>query len=507
MKINLGKLIHWTSLSCLTIALIIVGPVSAYADCFMKPSCDFNGSGDDSMCSIYNYDRENCERNRVCCNWTETDVGNSNVANAQNNNQGQLTGTIWQGAKVESVVKQSAPLVFTPQVGLPGFMDKYVFSENSTAPIAKLMKAIFNYGIQTIGLITLIVIIFGGFMWSTAGGNGNKVSEAKQWLFSGLGGLLLLMFSYLILRTINIDLVNFKTRDIAAITKLNLIVAEKSNQEQVLGDQGFLDGTYGYAACDNGVPDKEACCVFYNEESALSLKPDVLRAFSLAYCEQNGGQQKAVNKCLEFGKKQSEGDPGGNGALYQDNMSEKTDGSTQFYNRFWNSMTTRNPNTKISEWSQSNYETQQEDLGLYFIRGKACWNFSIYVADATIGLDSSRYCSEVAGNNNGWACIVTNNGKKSWGYCDDETCRPCSSFGKDCDHDYECPNRKALIGNSTVVAEWQCGNGGLSGLTNNAATCDEHFCECANNECFNECSRNLTAAGQQSKIDDVCKGR
>lgn len=409
---------------------------------------------------------------------------------------GELTGTIWQGAKTEAVIKQSAPLVFTPQVGLPGFMDKYVFSENSTAPIAKLMKAIFNYGIQTIGLITLIVIIFGGFMWSTAGGNGNKVSEAKQWLFSGLGGLLLLMFSYLILRTINIDLVNFKTRDIAAITKLNLIVPEKSNQEQVAGDQGFLDGIYAETFGEN--PNREACCVYYNK----NLAADKLRVASIAFS--NDETKNAYNFCLDFAKGQAKSDREDNAGAYSHQKGQSQTGRTQ-YLLLTKDGTTNTVRKPFSTWNQDDFVRQVNDLALFTIYNAACWSFDEYISNAAMGLDNPNYCRDVARNNNGWACIKTIGSTKNWGYCDNKECKLCVSYGNTCAHDYQCPNRKKVIGNSTVVSGQQCGNGGLSGLTSNAATCDRtHHCECASSDCLEECRRNLT---DQTLLDNVCKGR
>ncbi len=426
----------------------------------------------------------------------------NNTTNSQNNTPSQLSGTVWKGAKAEVVTEKSKPLVFIPQVIWPGVLERFIFNENSTAPIAKLMAAIFRYGIQAITVITLIVIIFGGFMWSIAGGNGNKVSEAKQWIFSGLGGLALLMFSYLILKTINVNLVNLRTSAIDAITKLNLKVPEKSNQDQAVGDQGFLDKTYGEVFCDSGNPTTESCCVFYNENFS---KVDGMSAFSFAWCADS--EQKAINYCINYGRKMAANDPGGNGKLYRDGMKPIDTGKSQFY--IFNdpkATTKKNPKKSVSDWGQKEYEKQQSDLGLYIIPG-ACWNLGSYVSKNTIGLDNPKYCREVANNNNGWACIVTNGSRKSWGYCDDEKCIPCSSFGKHCDHDYQCPNRKERIGNSTVVKEWQCGNGGLSGLANNKATCDGHFCECANTECFNECSKNLTDAGQQDRMKDVCGGK
>lgn len=437
MKINFRKLSYCIILSCLTIILIIVGPVAVYAE---------------------------------------------------------LTGTIWQGAKAEAVVKQSKPLVFTPQVGLPGFMEKYVFNENSTAPIAKLMKAIFSYGIQIISLITLIVIIVGGFMWSTAGGNGNKVNEAKQWLFSGLSGLLLLLFSYLLLRTINIDLVNFRTRDIAAITRLNLIVPEKSNQEQVFGDQGFLDGVYAEVFGDN--PKFEACCVFYNKNTGA----DKFKVASIAFETFDDFMHKVKPACLDFARKDNEG----NASVYTSNKTDEKTGRTQFIilskDEVDNELKVRKA---FKNWDQNDFTTQVSDLALFVIHDSACWGFdSQYMRDNSKGLDSPKYCEKV--NNPGWACITTVNNTKTWGYCDsDKKCQPCKSYGNDCTRDYQCPNRKKVIGNSTIVSGHQCGDGGVTGLSSKAATCNRtQHCECTVDDCFDECKKNLT---DQTLLNNVCK--
>ncbi len=113
-------------------------------------------------------------------------------------------------------------LKFTAQVGLPHFPKSYIFSSNSTIPIAQLVQGLFTYGVQIITVLSLLVVIIGGFLWSIAGGNGQKVGEAKQWIFSGLGGLALTLFSYLILRTINVKLVNFNVASIEAISGIKI---------------------------------------------------------------------------------------------------------------------------------------------------------------------------------------------------------------------------------------------------------------------------------------------
>ena len=49
-----------------------------------------------------------------------------------------------------------------------------------------------------LGIIAVIVILIGGFKWMTAGGNEDKVGEAKKLLISGLIGLVIVVLAYAI---------------------------------------------------------------------------------------------------------------------------------------------------------------------------------------------------------------------------------------------------------------------------------------------------------------------
>ena len=76
--------------------------------------------------------------------------------------------------------------------------------------IGEYIQAIYNYAIGIVGILAAVVLMFGGVIWLTAGGNQEKVKEAKAWIGASLSGLVLLLGSYMILNTINPDLVSFK---------------------------------------------------------------------------------------------------------------------------------------------------------------------------------------------------------------------------------------------------------------------------------------------------------
>lgn len=82
--------------------------------------------------------------------------------------------------------------------------------ETTAVPIPEYVKYIFNFAIAICGLIGFGVLIFGGVRYLTSAGNSEKLKEAKKQVKSALLGILILLFSYLILITINPQLTIFQ---------------------------------------------------------------------------------------------------------------------------------------------------------------------------------------------------------------------------------------------------------------------------------------------------------
>jgi hypothetical protein len=49
-----------------------------------------------------------------------------------------------------------------------------------------------------LGVIAVVIILLGGFKWMTAGGNDDKVKDAKKLIFSGIIGLVIVLSAYAI---------------------------------------------------------------------------------------------------------------------------------------------------------------------------------------------------------------------------------------------------------------------------------------------------------------------
>lgn len=72
---------------------------------------------------------------------------------------------------------------------------------------ADYIARIYTYVVSIGGILATVMIIFGGIIYLTAGGNAGRIGEAKEYIGNALIGLVLLFTSYLLLQTLNPDLV------------------------------------------------------------------------------------------------------------------------------------------------------------------------------------------------------------------------------------------------------------------------------------------------------------
>lgn len=462
-----------------------------------------------------------------CCKW-------SPINNGESPTQG-LTGQISNAVGLTAKPK-TTPIKFIPSVGLPGFPKgvAFSFSENSTSPIAKLMMEVYKYGVQIIIVLALIVIMLGGFLWSIAGGSQQKVGEAKQWLGAGLIGASLIIFAYLILKTINVNLVNLRTSNIQAVSGKNLkIPTNKSDPEQVYNDCSQFDKTYANANAlisNIYMPQKEACCMVYN------YNPDLWKVFG---ADRNSWRAASYNyspdlinnvrsECISYAigllaeSKKDNLQAISNGTFTQTRPKSHL-GNIRLnevgLNRFVYTQAayviddlTGNSNfssPKIEDFNNEDFEkfstyktgtmmSRGADISVFLIEDKACWNLGSWIKSNAQGKDSLDYCVD---KNNYDACMLkipNNPNKRLWGYCFNNVCQECKKYGEDSDNAKKCPNPEdETQGNNGCMTNLKCGND-VSGDVDNG------FCQCNTSGCMNAC-KNQMQGQDASRIKDVCE--
>jgi len=80
------------------------------------------------------------------------------------------------------------------------------------------VKYIFNFAIIIAGAVAFGVITWGGIRWLTSAGDPSKLKDAKDQIFAAFLGLIILLSSYLILTTINPQLVIFEVEELEEAT-------------------------------------------------------------------------------------------------------------------------------------------------------------------------------------------------------------------------------------------------------------------------------------------------
>lgn len=86
--------------------------------------------------------------------------------------------------------------------------------------IGEYIQAIYKWAIGIVGIVAAVVLMVAGVMWITAAGNATRVSEAKAWITAAITGLILALCSWMILNTINPDLINLKPIKVKVVNEI-----------------------------------------------------------------------------------------------------------------------------------------------------------------------------------------------------------------------------------------------------------------------------------------------
>jgi len=118
---------------------------------------------------------------------------------------------------------------FAPQVSIPGseFIQGNIVNVVSLSDdkkkiyadlFPKYVRAIYQFGVWTAVVLSILMVMVGGFQWSVAGGSSERVSNAKSTVSHALVGVTLALFSYGMLVMLNPRTVNLDRLEIDLIT-------------------------------------------------------------------------------------------------------------------------------------------------------------------------------------------------------------------------------------------------------------------------------------------------
>jgi hypothetical protein len=99
------------------------------------------------------------------------------------------------GASVAAIALPAVVLAQTaPDLGLEYGESIGLGSRDVRETVGSVIRAFMGL----LGIIAVMLILWGGFKWMTAGGNEEQVGEAKKIIVSGVIGLIIIMSAYAI---------------------------------------------------------------------------------------------------------------------------------------------------------------------------------------------------------------------------------------------------------------------------------------------------------------------
>ena len=96
------------------------------------------------------------------------------------------------------VLALEAPTLATPTFEILTF--------DTSEGLSSLIKTIINWAFKFAGVFAFAMIVFAGFEYTTSGGNTSKQKEAQEKIIGAIVGIILLFAFYIILNTINPDI-------------------------------------------------------------------------------------------------------------------------------------------------------------------------------------------------------------------------------------------------------------------------------------------------------------
>ena len=100
-------------------------------------------------------------------------------------------------------------IVSAEEAPKPGIMDRFYnavgkggagYSVDSSAnfeeALPMIIGRIISYILALVGVFFLILTIYGGFLWMTAGGNEDQIKKAKKYLTNAIIGLIIVLAAY-----------------------------------------------------------------------------------------------------------------------------------------------------------------------------------------------------------------------------------------------------------------------------------------------------------------------
>ncbi|MFA5886248.1 MAG: pilin [Patescibacteria group bacterium] len=214
-----------------------------------------------------------------------------------------ISGLLIANPAAVSAANEYTPLDFQPQIGLPfngldqptkvGTYDSNTGSSTSNL-LARYVKGFYDYGMMIVGILAALVLMGGGVLWLTSGGDSSKITQAKELIAGSLLGSAILFGSWIILNTINPDLLKLKSIEMKVSQLQNFDIGcctdktsgkSKNSTQKECGANTFSSNQLFNQT--TGTCEDSGCCVQKIQHTASGGTHDNPTYTSTIECSQN----------------------------------------------------------------------------------------------------------------------------------------------------------------------------------------------------------------------------
>jgi len=111
-------------------------------------------------------------------------------------------------AKPTTTPATTEPVTFTPEIAIPGLFSGETIITGTT--ILSYVRAIFILFIWSVGILAVVMVIYGGIKWVAAAGNPGRINDARDVVNNAVIGVIIALTSIVLLNTINPNLVDIR---------------------------------------------------------------------------------------------------------------------------------------------------------------------------------------------------------------------------------------------------------------------------------------------------------
>ncbi|MEA3248935.1 MAG: hypothetical protein U9Q03_01085 [Patescibacteria group bacterium] len=110
-------------------------------------------------------------------------------------------------ALIPMLILLCAPLWLAPAPAVAGGVDlssqltnvgEAAYGETGETDLAVIIGGVIQAAFGLLGIVLLVLILYGGYLWMTAGGNEEQVGKAKKIITNAVIGLVIIMAAYAI---------------------------------------------------------------------------------------------------------------------------------------------------------------------------------------------------------------------------------------------------------------------------------------------------------------------